>query len=73
MKASIIIIFSFMTILHASLLFFLYLLLQIGPEPGLRLAQPGGPTDRLSALFSPFLPEDGSRIQLLTHCSFIIL
>jgi hypothetical protein len=39
------------------------------PDPGLRLAQPGGPTHRVSAPF--FLPEDGRRIQLLKRCSFI--
>jgi hypothetical protein len=31
-----------------------------------------GPTDRLSVLFPPFLPEDGSRIQLAKRCTFII-
>jgi hypothetical protein len=39
---------------------------------GLRLAQPGGPTDRLSVL-SSLLPEDGSGIQLSKRCNFIIL
>jgi hypothetical protein len=33
---------------------------------GLRLAEPRGPTVRLSVLFPPFLPEDRSRIQLQT-------
>jgi hypothetical protein len=41
--------------------------------PSLRRAQSGGTTDRLSALFPPFLPEDGSRIQLPKRSSFIIL
>jgi hypothetical protein len=35
----------------------------------LRLAQPGGPTDRVSVLFL-FFPEDRNRIQLL-KCDFI--
>jgi hypothetical protein len=44
--------------------------LRPGPSPGLRHAQPGGPTDRISVLFPLFLPEDRSRIQLLKRCSF---
>jgi hypothetical protein len=42
-------------------------------SPGLRLTQTGDPTDRLSVPLSPFLPEEGSRIQLPKHCSFIIV
>jgi hypothetical protein len=37
---------------------------------GLRLAQPEGPTDRLSVLSPPppfYLPEDGSRIQVFRN------
>jgi hypothetical protein len=33
--------------------------LAVGPGPGLRLAQPGGPTARVFVL--PFSPEDGRR------------
>jgi hypothetical protein len=39
---------------------------------GLRLAQPGDPTGRVSVLFHS-LPEDRSWIQLLKSCDFIIL
>lgn len=40
------------------------------PSLVLILAQPGGPTDRISVLF-PILHEDGSRIQPLKHYDFI--
>jgi hypothetical protein len=42
------------------------------PGLGLRLAKPGGPTDRFSVLFPFFLPDDESRIQLSKCCDFII-
>jgi hypothetical protein len=44
----------------------------MGPmDPGVWLAQPGGPTGRFTVLFF-LLPEDGTRIQLPKLCNAII-
>jgi hypothetical protein len=39
----------------------------------LTLTEPGGPAYRLPLLYLPFLPEDGSGIQLTKRCDFIIV
>jgi hypothetical protein len=43
-----------------------------GSDPRLRVAQTGGPTDRCSVLYPPFLCDNESRIQLSKGCDFII-